>query len=107
MWNINIFPVLLASVFIFLFSVHMVSMVVLLSVCACCCRFVSDYGPEGYNCVCQYRLIQALQHLDVGPENVRTYPPCLLEWTANRKKAYTVLHIHCFDGKHTNALMHT
>ncbi|XP_075318584.1 unconventional myosin-XV [Odontesthes bonariensis] len=61
-------------------------------------KLVSDYGPEGYNCVCQHRLLQALQRLGVGPEYVRTYPPCLLEWTANRKRAQTVLHIHCFDG---------
>ncbi|XP_044203400.1 unconventional myosin-XV [Thunnus albacares] len=61
-------------------------------------KFVSDYGPEGYDCVCQHRLLQALQRLNVGPEYARTYPPCLLEWTANRKRAHTVLHIHCFDG---------
>ncbi|KAM9315347.1 unconventional myosin-XV [Pholidichthys leucotaenia] len=61
-------------------------------------KFVSDYGPEGYDCVCQHRLLQALQRLSVGPQYVRTYPPCLLEWTANRKRAHTVLHIHCFDG---------
>lgn len=65
-------------------------------------RFVSDYGPEGYNCVCQHRLLQALQRLNVGPEYVRTYPPCLLEWTANRKRAHTVLHIHCLDGEKTH-----
>ncbi|XP_034543238.1 unconventional myosin-XV [Notolabrus celidotus] len=61
-------------------------------------KFVSDYGPEGYDCVCQHRLLQALQQLNVGPEYARTYPPCLLEWTANRKRAHTVLHIHCFDA---------
>ncbi|KAK5865808.1 hypothetical protein PBY51_020048 [Eleginops maclovinus] len=61
-------------------------------------KFVADYGPEGYDCVCQHRLLQALQRLNVGPEYSRTYPPCLLEWTANRKRAHTVLHIHCFDG---------
>ncbi|KAM4749909.1 unconventional myosin-XV [Anableps anableps] len=61
-------------------------------------KFVSDRGPDGYDCVCQNRLLQALQRLNVGPEYVRTYPPCLLEWTANRKKAHTVLHVHCFDG---------
>uniref|UniRef100_A0A3Q3KAQ7 Myosin XVAb n=1 Tax=Monopterus albus TaxID=43700 RepID=A0A3Q3KAQ7_MONAL len=60
-------------------------------------QFVSDYGPEGYDSVCQHRLLQALQRLNVGPEYVRTYPPCLLEWTANRKRAHTVLHIYCFD----------
>ncbi|XP_040000911.1 unconventional myosin-XV [Xiphias gladius] len=61
-------------------------------------KFVSDYGPEGYDCVCQHRLLQALQRLNSGPQHVRTYPPCLLEWTANRKRAHTVVHIHCFDG---------
>lgn len=75
--------------------------------CAYCCRFVSDYGPEGYNCVCQHRLIQALQRLNVGPHYVRTYPPCLLEWTANRKRANTVLHIYCFDGEYTHTHTHT
>lgn len=73
--------------------------------CASCGRFVSDYGPEGYDCVCQHRLLQALQGLNVGPEYVRTYPPCLLEWTANRKRAHTVLHIHCFDGENTHNCM--
>ncbi|KAM8842059.1 uncharacterized protein myo15ab isoform 4-T5 [Synchiropus picturatus] len=61
-------------------------------------KFVSDFGPEGYHCVCQHHLLQALRRLSVGPEYVRTYPPCLLEWTANRKRAHTVLHIHCLDG---------
>ncbi|KAM6939466.1 LOW QUALITY PROTEIN: unconventional myosin-XV [Xenentodon cancila] len=61
-------------------------------------KFVSDYGPEGYNCMCQHRLLQALHRLSAAPEYVRTYPPCLLEWTANRKKAHMVLHIYCFDG---------
>lgn len=69
------------------------------AVLSLCRRFVSDFGPEGYDCVCQHRLLQGLQGLTVGPEHVRTYPPCLLEWTANRKRAHTVLHIHCFDGE--------
>ncbi|KAF6736431.1 Unconventional myosin-XV [Oryzias melastigma] len=61
-------------------------------------KFVSDYGPEGFNCVCQHRMLQGLQRVSVGPEYARTYPPCLLEWTANRKRAHMVLHILCFDG---------
>lgn len=40
----------------------------------------------------------------MGPEYGRTYPPCLLEWTANRKRAHTVLHVHCFDGENPKAL---
>lgn len=67
---------------------------------------MSDYAPDGYNCVCQHRLIQALQRLNGGPEYVRTYPPCLLEWTANRKRANIVLHIYCFDGEQTHTHTH-
>ncbi|XP_077381905.1 unconventional myosin-XV [Festucalex cinctus] len=62
-------------------------------------KFVSDYGPEGYDAVCQHALLQAMQRCGGGgPEYTRTYPPCLLEWTANRKRAHTLLHVHCFDG---------
>ncbi|XP_054634967.1 unconventional myosin-XV [Dunckerocampus dactyliophorus] len=61
-------------------------------------KFVSDYGPDGYDSVCQHHLLQAMQRWSMGPEYVRTYPPCLLEWTANRKRAHTVLHVHCFDA---------
>ncbi|XP_062304936.1 LOW QUALITY PROTEIN: unconventional myosin-XV [Osmerus eperlanus] len=60
-------------------------------------KFVSDYGPGGYDCVCQHRLLQAMQGSSRRPE-ARTHPPCLLEWTANRHRAHTVLHTHCFDG---------
>ncbi|KAG9343032.1 hypothetical protein JZ751_015250 [Albula glossodonta] len=60
--------------------------------------FVSDYGSDGYQAVCQHRLIQAMQKSKYGPETARTYPLTLLEWTANRKKANMVLQVHCFDG---------
>ena len=62
-------------------------------------RFVSDYAMEGYNAICQHRLIQAMQKSIYGPETARTYPLSLLEWTANRKKANMVLQVHCFDGE--------
>ncbi|XP_041943714.1 unconventional myosin-XV isoform X2 [Alosa sapidissima] len=61
-------------------------------------KFVSDYAMEGFNAICQHRLIQAMQKSLYGPETARTYPLCLLEWTANRKKANMVLQVHCFDG---------
>lgn len=54
---------------------------------------------EGYNAICQHRLIQAMQKSLYGPETARTYPLSLLEWTANRKKANMVLQVHCFDGE--------
>ncbi|XP_034150391.1 unconventional myosin-XV [Esox lucius] len=61
-------------------------------------KFVSDYGPGGYESVCQHRLLQAMQRSSLGSHGARTYPPCLLEWTAVRKRAHTLLQIHCFDG---------
>ncbi|KAG7460008.1 hypothetical protein MATL_G00216600 [Megalops atlanticus] len=61
-------------------------------------KYVSDYAYEGYQAMCQHRLIQAMQKSKYGPETARTYPLSLLEWTANRKKANMVLQVHCFDG---------
>ncbi|XP_029102796.1 unconventional myosin-XV-like [Scleropages formosus] len=61
-------------------------------------KFVSDYAYNGFKAVCQHRLMQAMQKSKYGPEAARTYPPSLLEWTANRKKANMVLQVHCFDG---------
>ncbi|KAM9391088.1 uncharacterized protein ACWYII_034144, partial [Salvelinus alpinus] len=61
-------------------------------------KFVSDYGSGGYDCLCQHRLLQAMQRSSLGYHGARTYPPCLLEWTANRKRAHTVLQIHCYNG---------
>ncbi|KAG7239477.1 hypothetical protein INR49_028948 [Caranx melampygus] len=65
-------------------------------------KFVSDHAPVGCQALLQHRLIQANQKTQLGsgssPETARTYPLSLLEWTANRKKANMVLHVHCFDG---------
>lgn len=64
---------------------------------------MSDHGPVGCQALLQHRLIQANQKAQVSsgsaPEASRTYPLCLLEWTANRKKANMVLQVHCFDGE--------
>uniref|UniRef100_A0A8C4DJE3 Myosin XVA n=1 Tax=Dicentrarchus labrax TaxID=13489 RepID=A0A8C4DJE3_DICLA len=65
-------------------------------------KFVSDHSPAGCQALLQHRLIQANQKTQLGsgsaPETARTYPLSLLEWTANRKKANMVLHVHCVDG---------
>ncbi|XP_029945692.1 LOW QUALITY PROTEIN: unconventional myosin-XV [Salarias fasciatus] len=85
----------------------------LLLACVCCfgpspkmdkylLKFVSDHGPAGGQALLQHRLIQASQKMQTGSgsaaETARTYPLSLLEWTANRKKANMVLHVHCLDG---------
>ncbi|XP_029363926.1 unconventional myosin-XV [Echeneis naucrates] len=66
-------------------------------------KFVSDHAPAGCQAMLQHRLIQANQKTQAGTgsthEIARTYPLSLLEWTANRKKANMVLHVHCFDGR--------
>ncbi|XP_038551772.1 unconventional myosin-XV [Micropterus salmoides] len=66
-------------------------------------KFVSDHAPAGCQALLQHRLIQANQKTQLGsgsaPEAARTYPLSLLEWTANRKKANMVLHMHCLDGE--------
>ncbi|XP_042360382.1 unconventional myosin-XV [Plectropomus leopardus] len=65
-------------------------------------KFVSDHAPAGCQALLQHRLIQANQKTQLGSgsthETARTYPLSLLEWTANRKKANMVLHVHSFDG---------
>nr|XP_057906331.1 unconventional myosin-XV isoform X2 [Doryrhamphus excisus] len=65
-------------------------------------KFVSDHSPVGCQALLQHRLIQANEKMQLSPgpasEAARTYPLSLLEWTANRKKANMVLHLHCFDG---------
>ncbi|XP_008286228.1 unconventional myosin-XV [Stegastes partitus] len=65
-------------------------------------KFVSDRAPAGSQALLQHRLIQGNQKMEIGsgsaPETARTYPLSLLEWTANRKKANMVLHVHCLDG---------
>ncbi|XP_037648825.1 unconventional myosin-XV isoform X6 [Sebastes umbrosus] len=65
-------------------------------------KFVSDRAPAGCQALLQHRLIQTNQKTQLTsgstPETARTYPLSLLEWTANRKKANMVLHVHCSDG---------
>lgn len=76
--------------------------------CLSLSRFVSDKSPAGCQALLQHRLIQGNQKTQLGsgssPETARTYPLSLLEWTANRKKANMVLHVHCFDGEVDAAL---
>ncbi|XP_029433068.1 unconventional myosin-XV [Rhinatrema bivittatum] len=64
----------------------------------CLLKYVSDYAYDGYKAVCQHKLMQAMQKAQHGPETARTYPPSLLEWTANRERANMALDVHCFDG---------
>ncbi|XP_063788896.1 unconventional myosin-XV [Pseudophryne corroboree] len=61
-------------------------------------KYVSDFAYNGYKPVCQHKLILAIQKAQQGSETARTFPPCLLEWTASRERANMAMDIHCFDG---------
>ncbi|KAE8738384.1 hypothetical protein FOCC_FOCC016139, partial [Frankliniella occidentalis] len=70
-------------------------------------KFVSDHGWDGYKAVCQRKLLQsqcarsgsAGGHGDGAHTPSRTYPPCLLEWRANRKRVNMALPVHFADGE--------
>ncbi|NXM87738.1 MYO15 protein, partial [Oenanthe oenanthe] len=62
-------------------------------------KFVSDYAFAGYKPVCQRKLMQAMARSQLGAAAARTFPPSLLEWTANRQQASMALDLHCFNGE--------
>lgn len=50
-------------------------------------KYVSDHGYNGYKSICQQKLLQSHNQW------ARSYPPCLLEWRANRKKVHTAVQV--------------
>ncbi|NXL77750.1 MYO15 protein, partial [Leptocoma aspasia] len=69
-------------------------------------KFVSDYAFAGYKPVCQRKLMHAMARSQLGAAAARTFPPSLLEWTANRQQASMALDLHCFNGVGSVALGH-
>ncbi|CAG2054867.1 unnamed protein product, partial [Timema podura] len=59
-------------------------------------KFVSDHGYNGYKALCQRKLLQSAR---VESNLARNYPPCLLEWRANRKRVNMALNVQCADGE--------
>ncbi|XP_032559948.1 unconventional myosin-XV [Chiroxiphia lanceolata] len=70
-------------------------------------KFVSDYAFAGYKPVCQRKLMHAMAQSQLGTAAARTFPPSLLEWTANRQQASMALDLHCFNGDQFSCPIHS
>ncbi|XP_010215405.1 PREDICTED: unconventional myosin-XVB-like [Tinamus guttatus] len=66
-------------------------------------KFVSDHGMEGYNAVCQRKILTTKPHTEIDPAASRAYPPTQLEWTANQRKGKMVLDVHTFNEEKFSA----
>ncbi|EFB16037.1 hypothetical protein PANDA_012269, partial [Ailuropoda melanoleuca] len=71
-------------------------------------KFVSDYGRNGFQAVCQHRLMQAMGRAQQqGSGAARTFPPTRLEWRATQEKASMALDVGCFNGDQFSCPVHS
>ncbi|KYO31153.1 hypothetical protein Y1Q_0016497 [Alligator mississippiensis] len=66
-------------------------------------KFVSDHGLEGYNAICQRKILTAMQETEMVPEVSRVHPPTQLEWTANQRKGKMVLDVFTYSEEKFSA----
>ncbi|CAB3362581.1 Hypothetical predicted protein [Cloeon dipterum] len=59
-------------------------------------KYVSDSAYNGYKAACQRKLLQSAR---AECQLARAYPPCLLEWRANRKRVNMSLECQFPDGE--------
>ncbi|XP_070592864.1 myosin XVB [Erythrolamprus reginae] len=66
-------------------------------------KFVSDHGLEGYNRVCQHKLLTSMKLMESCLELSRSFPPTRLEWTANQRKGKMVLEVCTYKEERISA----
>ncbi|KAL8163220.1 UNVERIFIED_CONTAM: hypothetical protein K2H54_014823 [Gekko kuhli] len=60
-------------------------------------KFVSDCGLDGYNAMCQRKLLTAVTQMEDDPEVAHVFPPTRLEWTTSQRKGKMVLDVHTYE----------
>ncbi|XP_053157438.1 myosin XVB isoform X2 [Hemicordylus capensis] len=66
-------------------------------------KFVSDHGLEGYNGVCQRKILTSMKQMESYPELSRAFPPTRLEWTTNQRKGKMVLDVYTYEEERFSA----
>ncbi|XP_014481805.1 PREDICTED: unconventional myosin-XV isoform X1 [Dinoponera quadriceps] len=72
-------------------------------------KYVSDHAYDGYKAYCQRKLLQGertvYRVMNNNQQTVhqvpRNYPPCVLEWRANRNRVNLALNVGFYDGETT------
>ncbi|XP_072846643.2 unconventional myosin-XVB [Pogona vitticeps] len=66
-------------------------------------KFVSDFGLEGYNGMCQHKLLMSMKEMESDPEVSRSFPPTQLEWTTNRRRGRMMLDVYTYKEERLSA----
>ncbi|XP_018350693.1 PREDICTED: unconventional myosin-XV isoform X2 [Trachymyrmex septentrionalis] len=72
-------------------------------------KYVSDHAYDGYKAYCQRKLLQGertvhrmmINNQQTVHQVPRNYPPCVLEWRANRNRVNMALNVGFYDGETT------
>ncbi|XP_011310328.1 unconventional myosin-XV [Fopius arisanus] len=78
-------------------------------------KYVSDHAYDGYKAYCQRKLLQGERTLlkimnnnQLSLHNIpRNYPPCVLEWRANRNRVNMALNVGFYDGETTTCAINS
>ncbi|XP_033197728.1 unconventional myosin 10A isoform X1 [Bombus vancouverensis nearcticus] len=70
-------------------------------------KYVSDHAYDGYKAYCQRKLLQGERTIfrimsnnqQIVQHVPRNYPPCVLEWRANRNRVNMALSVGFYDGE--------